>query len=438
MGVLARGHVSPSITTDAETMAPPLAEQFGAILDIMTPHLARAGAPALLVLALRVASTGRACPLSENDLLRLLQCSRSTIRHLVALNRELGVLTCRPGTTPGRRGPAPLVWAIPDAQEPASTRCEGERALLPGTTPSPCREVVRGSNETASSHHGGDAVPQRLRTSRSDQIPDPIPDPIQEGPIDPGLAPSTLAALIETTAAQLGERNAGTVERAIAPVLAAAQRAGWSLPALRTLLDEAVTATRAHRPSYPAAYLVRVLRQRLGDELPTVAITPTAMPGRPPQTARGARWRGPSWPAELASDSIPAPATAPPADQPSAIGEGFAWRPPETIPGLPCAPAAALRAACTTADLSTEAYLRGAVLAGWAPDGQLLVVTPAPVPAGIAARLRPRLEHGLSELLGRRVACRLVPAGELGTSAADGLDPDQLAPMPRAVRRLTG
>jgi hypothetical protein len=90
------------------------------------------------------------------------------------------------------------------------------------------------------------------------------------------------------------------------------------------------------------------------------------------------------------------------------------------LPGLPASPAAVLRAALAAAGLPGDPYLRGAALAGWTPDGGLLVATVAPVPPAPAARLLPRLTRGLASVLGRPVPVTLVPWATLDAAPGEG------------------
>src|SRR5688500_14753658 len=89
-----------------------IVSQFALILDHLTPHLGRGGAPALLVLCQRVALAGGAMTLSESDLLRLIGCSSSTLTAMKRLNDELGLLVRLPGESVRRRGPAPGRWML--------------------------------------------------------------------------------------------------------------------------------------------------------------------------------------------------------------------------------------------------------------------------------------------------------------------------------------
>jgi hypothetical protein len=86
------------------------------------------------------------------------------------------------------------------------------------------------------------------------------------------------------------------------------------------------------------------------------------------------------------------------------------------IDELVLSPSAALRAALETAGLATDPYLRGAMLLGWHAATNLAGVQPptlvigtlAPWPAVITARLQPRLDAGLSTVIGRPVRSAIV------------------------------
>lgn len=438
-------------------------QRLALIRDRLAHHLDRAGAAVLLSISIDLTLAGGSSTVSYSDLTARLGCARASIAQARRLGESLGLLRCAPGArVDGRPGPAPLTWSLllPAGHHPISSA--GEPMLLATGQPSALEGSTACTTATATSQQRG---PEQGVTGCDGQPVPPDQDQRSERFIGDGTMDQDrdwCAALINTAAVRTGEHQHARMERALRPLLTALATRGWSLADVQALLAEAMNATMAYRPAHPTAYLMTVLRQRLswqglgvedappGDNTtsqpgtrlhapggaPPPTPDPEFLPRQPVGESPGQRAL-PQQPS-FSHEPVPASASYLPASRPVILETKPTWQPTATIPGLPCSPAAALQAACGAGGLVGEAFLRGATLAGWMPEGHLLVATAAPIPAGIATRLQPRLERGLSELLGRRVACRLVLASELGGPAAEEPDTNRPAAVPQPLRRLTG
>ncbi|MCC6630129.1 MAG: hypothetical protein IT340_22340 [Chloroflexi bacterium] len=221
---------------------------------------------------------GGPCPLSLTDLTARLGCARKSVLQALRLGEELGLLRGAPGPrVDGRRGPAPTAWALGLAAGSATG------SWAPPVAPSEGEGAVRTGGEALPEDAGerGHELPSGAGVAPETGAGGDRRQPVSSAPIPGSDSPDSkdlVTDLIQRAATRTHERQPSRMARCMGPVLAGLVRDGWAAADLRALVDEAIEATAAYRPAYPASYLARVLEQRLGRGYPPAGRSSEARP----------------------------------------------------------------------------------------------------------------------------------------------------------------